>query len=196
MRAFLLVTLLSLASCAQQPSRPTVVLATDRGEIRIELATDAAPVTAEHFLTLAQSGILDALRFYRVVRPDNDRGTPKVAIVQGGLQDDAPLVPMIPHEPTDQTGLRHVDGSVSMARGLPGTATTEFFICIGDQPGLDAGARRNADGLGFAVFGRVTAGMDIVRDLHATPASELTGNNYVAGQVLREPLYVTAVSVR
>ena len=87
-----------------------------------------------------------------------------------------------------------VDGSISMARGAVGTASTEFFICIGAQPALDFGGSRNADGQGFAVFGRVTAGMDVVRAIHSAPADAPTEFEYFRGQLLEEPVVIEAVT--
>ena len=94
----------------------------------------------------------------------------------------------IPHETTDATGLAHVDGAISMARGEVGTASTEFFICVGAQPALDFGGARNPDGQGFAVFGHVVDGMDVVRNA-------LTDNPYLAGQVLSNPVTIESVRV-
>ena len=82
------------------------------------------------------------------------------------------MLPPIPHETTQQTGLRHADGTLSMARNEPGTASSEFFICVGDQPELDFGGKRNPDGAGFAAFGKVLAGLDVVRKIHQSPARE------------------------
>jgi peptidyl-prolyl cis-trans isomerase A (cyclophilin A) len=127
------------------------------------------------------------------VSPENDNGTPVISVIQGGIGDAAAPFPPIEHETTKRTGLKHVDGTISMARGAVGTAASEFFICIGDQPALDFGAMRNADGQGFAAFGRVVAGMDVVRAIHAMPANAATSDNYVSGQMLDEPIVILSV---
>ena len=146
-----------------------VVMATAEGDIEIDLYLDQAPVTAGNFLRLVDDGDLDGATFYRVVTYDNDRGSPKIEVIQGGLGDASEAFDTIDHETTEDTGIRHTDGVISMARGAVGTASTEFFICVGDQPGLDYGQLRNSDGQGFAAFGKVVSGMDVVNSIKATP---------------------------
>ena len=155
---------------ARPPAR--VSLETALGAIVIEVDTVRAPITAINFLRYVERGEYDGGRFHRTVR-DNNQPNNKVLIdvVQAGpdptgRQEELPVI----LERTRDTGLRHVDGAVSMARDGPDTATSEFFICIGDQPELDFGGRRNPDGQGFAAFGRVVAGMDVVRRIHDAPA--------------------------
>ena len=100
------------------------------------------------------------------MRLDNQPTSPvKIEVIQGGLKDDRVVGQYKPiaHETTDATGIKHEDGTISMARLEPGTASTEFFICVGDQPELDFGGKRNPDGQGFAAFGKVIRGMDVVR---------------------------------
>jgi len=150
-----------------------VRLETALGAIDIEV--DArAPVTAANFLRYVQRGDYDGGRFHRTVRAGNQPGkTVLIDVVQAGPDPTSlrrPELPAIALERTSGTGLRHVDGAVSMARDGPDTATSDFFICIGDQPELDFGGRRNPDGQGFAAFGRVVAGMDVVRLIHGAPA--------------------------
>lgn len=186
---------LMLAACAPEAERPVIVMQTDMGDIRIEIAADAAPVTGTNFLRLVEGGHLDGAGFYRIVRPDNDNGTPVISVIQGGLQDGSMRFTSIAHESTDTTGLKHVDGAISMARGEVGTASTEFFICVGAQPALDFGGKRNPDGQGFAVFGRVVDGMDVVRRIHALKADALTDNPYLAGQVLANPVKIESVRI-
>jgi peptidyl-prolyl cis-trans isomerase A (cyclophilin A) len=98
----------------------------------------------------------------------------KIEVIQGGLYEDnhPQALPPIAHETTNQTGVLHTDGVISMARMEPGTATCEFFICIGDQPALDYGGKRNPDGQGFAAFGKVVKGMDVVKEIHQTDAPD------------------------
>ena len=171
-----------------------VIMTTSEGNIEIELYRDRAPVTAGNFLKLVDNGDLDGGSFYRVVTDDNDRGSPKIEVIQGGLGDAGEGFATIAHENTGQTGIRHTDGVISMARGALGTASTEFFICIGDQPGLDHGQPRNADMQGFAAFGKVVNGMDVVRRINGLPADGPSESDYTKGQILTEP--VSIVSVR
>ena len=150
-----------------------VVLETALGRIEIEVDSSRAPVTAANFLRYVERGDYDGGRFHRTVRDGNQPGkTVLIDVVQAGRDPASarPDLPPIPLERTSVTGLRHVDGAVSMARDGPDTATSDFFICVGDQPELDFGGRRNPDGQGFAAFGRVVAGMDVVRRIHRSPA--------------------------
>lgn len=138
------------------------------GEIVCEIDTVHAPVTAKNFLMHIKNGTFENALFYRVVRPDNQPVSKvKIEVIQGGLYDDKLIEkqPSIIHETTQQTGLKHTNGALSMARNEPGTASTEFFICVGDQPSLDFAGTRNPDGQGFAVFGRVISGMEVVRKI-------------------------------
>ena len=151
----------------------TVVLRTGLGDLEIEVDEAHAPVTAANFLRYVDGGHYDGGRFHRTVRLDNQPGkTVLIEVVQAGVnptparRDFAP----IPLERTKDTGLRHRDGTVSMARDTPDSATSDFFVCIGDQPELDFGGKRNPDGQGFAAFGRVVAGMDVVRRIQLAPA--------------------------
>ena len=140
----------------------TVVIETTAGDITAEIHTDRAPITANNFLRYVDAG----MTFYRSVRMDNQpNDSVRIEVIQAG-SDRARrdrLRPSIPLERTTDTGLRHVDGTLSMARGGPDTATSSFFVCIGDQPSLDFGGLRNPDRQGFAAFGRVLDGMDVVR---------------------------------
>jgi len=170
-----------------------ITLSTDAGDIGIELYVGKAPITAGNFLELVDNGDLDGAAFYRVVNPGNDNGSPKITVIQGGLGDDGESFETIAHETTAQTGIRHTDGVISMARGAVGTASTEFFICIGDQPGLDYGAMRNADGQGFAAFGKVVSGMDVVRKINALPADGPSDSDYTKGQILAAPVVISSV---
>jgi len=167
-------------SCHRQ--YPEVTFVTELGEITMEVYTDRAPVTSENFLRLCQKGVYNQAAFYRVVTPGNQpQNTVKIEVIQGGLFHDSVIVqyPVIVHETTDETGIRHLDGTVSMARNEPGSASTEFFICIGDQPSLDFGGERNPDGMGFAAFGRVVKGMDVVEKIQQLPDSEQYLNRQV-----------------
>jgi peptidyl-prolyl cis-trans isomerase A (cyclophilin A) len=168
-----------------------VTLATAAGEIDVAVFTEKAPLSAADFLRYVDRGLYDGAGFYRVVRADNDRGTPKIEVIQGGLLDETKALPPIAHETTRDTGITHVDGTVSLARGAPGTGGgAAFFICVGDQPALDFGAARNPDGQGFAAFGRVVRGMDVVRRIHAMKADAPSPSEYMKGQILSEPVAI------
>lgn len=172
----------------------TIVMTTGEGKIEIELYRDKAPVTVGNFLKLVDGGHLDGSTFYRVVTYENDHGNPKIEVIQGGLGDESmsPFDP-IGHETTEQTGILHTDGVISMGRGDVGTASSEFFICIGDQPGLDYGEVRNPDRQGFAAFGKVVRGMDVVRRIDRLPADAPSDSAYTEGQILTDPVEIISV---
>lgn len=170
-----------------------VRLTTEKGAIDIALFGERAPITVANFLRYLDAGRYGKSgSFYRTVRPKGDVNATPINVIQGGLrQPDAPDAG-IAVEGTDRTGLTHLDGTVSMARMAPGwatpLATSEFFVCIGSAKGLDAGGARNADGQGFAAFGKVVAGMDVVRAIHQLPTGdEMAGTNWT-GQMLRPPV--------
>jgi len=161
----------------QQPesSLPQVKIKTELGDIIIEIDTINAPVTASNFLKYVDDKIFNSAFFYRVVRMDNQPNNEiKIEVIQGGLGfDESPLsLSPIEHETTDKTGILHKDGVISMARIEPGTASSEIFICVGDQPELDFGGKRNPDGQGFAAFGKVMKGMEVVRKIQSKPNKE------------------------
>ena len=152
-------------------SNPKVKISTTMGDIVVEIYSDKAPITANNFLAYVDSNKYSNLAsFYRVVRLDNqpDKAI-KIEVVQGGFYSDSVIekrqFPPIVHETTQQTGILHLDGAISMARMEPGSASSEFFICIGNQPELDFGGKRNPDGQGFAAFGKVISGMEVVRQI-------------------------------
>lgn len=169
---------------------------TEAGDLLVRLADDAAPVTVGNFLAHVDAHGYAGASFYRVVREDNQPDDAvRIAVIQGGLGFAAePPLPPIPHEPTSTTGLAHRDGTISMARREPGTASSEFFVCVGDQPELDFGGRRNPDGQGFAAFGHVEAGMDVVRAIHRGATGEATdARGRFATQLLAEPVRILSV---
>lgn len=150
------------------------------GEIDVEVDLARAPVTSANFLRCVEEGRYDGGRFHRTVRPDTEvRRDVPIEVIQAAAAGERDDVPPIPLERTSATGLRHVDGAVSMARDTPDSATSDFFICIGDQPSLDFGGARHADGQGFAVFGHVVRGGDVVRRIQAASAK---------GQILTPPV--------
>jgi peptidyl-prolyl cis-trans isomerase A (cyclophilin A) len=151
---------------------PEVIIHTTMGKVLIEVDTLHAPVSGKNFLFHCRQGTYSKGFFYRVVKPDNQPDNlSKIEVVQAGLfhSEEIEKYPVIIHENTNVTGLKHLDGTVSMARAEPGSASTEFFICIGDQRELDFGGKRNPDGQGFAAFGRVVEGMDVVKRIQQLP---------------------------
>ena len=150
-----------------------VEISTELGNITIEIYDKHAPLTSSNFLRYVDDGIFKETMFYRVVTKANQPlNEIKIEVIQGGLYSEEKMYEAIAHETTEDTGILHKDGIISMARNEPGTATSEFFICIGDQPELDFGGRRNPDGQGFAAFGRVIEGMDVVRKIQQQPEAE------------------------
>lgn len=142
------------------------IIETVEGNITIELYPDKAPLTVSNFLKYVDNGNYKNGAFFRVCNPNNEakRKYP-IGVIQGGSKVEADNFPPIILENTDQTGLKHKNGTLSMARLEPNTATDSFFICIGDQPELDYGGKRNSDGQGFAAFGKVTSGMSVVKKI-------------------------------
>ena len=158
---------------AQGPVR--VLVHTERGDILLEVDTAHAPHTAANFLRYVDAGHYDGGTFHRTVKMDNQPDSPvKIEVIQAGVNPDRAKdgFAAIPIERTSATGLRHTDGTISMARGQPDSATSGWFICINDQPSLDFGGARNPDGQGFAAFGRVVQGMDIVRTIQRAPNTD------------------------
>ena len=140
---------------------------TSAGNIEVELYGDKAPLTTSNFLQYVKDGVYNGGSFYRTVRPNNQRkDQPHIEVIQGGTDADSlKRRGPIELERTSLTGLKHEDGTISMARSTPNSATSEFFICINAQPSLDFGGTRNPDGQGFAAFGKVTKGMKIVKKI-------------------------------
>jgi peptidyl-prolyl cis-trans isomerase A (cyclophilin A) len=161
---------------ADAQTYPRVIIQTDFGNLEVEIDTVHAPLTAANFLRYVDLGFYRFGRFYRTVRADNQPDSKvKIAVVQAGLDSlRVKDFPPIKLERTSVTKLLHKDGTISMARDGPETATSDFFICVGDQPALDYGGKRNPDGQGFAAFGRVVLGMDVVRRINAAPAKGQT----------------------
>lgn len=171
-----------------------VVMTTDMGEVQIELYQHQAPVTVSNFLKYVDEGVYDDGSFYRVVRADNDNGNPQITVIQGDVKDGRKQWPAIELESTDKTGIRHLDGTLSMARLGPNTATSTFFICIDRQAGLDFGGKRAADGQGFAAFGKVIKGMEVVRAINNIRHAKTTNNAYMKGQMLTRPVVIKSIT--
>jgi peptidyl-prolyl cis-trans isomerase A (cyclophilin A) len=166
---------------------PRVVIQTPLGSMEVEVDTVRAPTTSRNFLRYVDQGSYRGGRFHRTVRSDNQpENRVRIAVIQGGLDSlRAKDFPPIRLERTTETGLSHRDGTISMARDGPDTATSDFFICIGDQPELDFGGKRNPDGQGFAAFGKVVRGMDVVRQIQTARAQ---------GQRLTPPIEIVDIT--
>jgi peptidyl-prolyl cis-trans isomerase A (cyclophilin A) len=188
-----LAVLLTGSSGAAQSDTgmPHVVVQTELGDIEIEVDAAHAPGTAANFLKYVDAKHFDGGTFHRTVKMDNQPDNQiKIEVIQAGVNPDRAKegFPPIALERTSKTGLLHKDGAVSMARGGPDSATSGFFICINDQPSLDFGGMRNPDGQGFAAFGRVVRGMDVVRKIQQAPNTD--------AQRLTPPIKIVAVTRR
>ena len=175
------------ASQAEAPKADLVPVAIETSLGRIVVAIDQgrAPVTAANFLRYVDTKRFDGQSFYRAMNNGPDGG-----LIQGGVTTDArKLLPPIAHEPTSQTGLKHVAGALSMARLTPGSAKADFFILTADIPGFDAGGP-GGDADGFAVFGHVVEGMDVVKAIYAAPTSPTKGEGVMKGQMLEPPVRI------
>jgi peptidyl-prolyl cis-trans isomerase A (cyclophilin A) len=193
-RAFLAALLAAPMTGAARAGEVRVKMVTEKGTIVIALDLAHAPITAGNFLAYADKGLMNGGSFYRTVSPRNDNNPATISVIQGGLGDGGARLAPIVHETTKATGLKHKDGVISMARNEPGSATSEFFICLGDNPALDYGGARNKDGQGFAAFGRVVEGTDVVRAIHAA-ATETRGDDpYMKGQIIKKPVRILELS--
>ena len=164
---------------------------TGAGKIVLELYPDRAPITVANFLHYVDTKRYDGLHFFRAARAP---GAPTFGLVQGGGFTDARLLYKgIAHEPTSQTGILHHDGTISMAREKPGTAQADFFIAVGDAPYLDADPTKPGDNLGYAAFGKVVEGMDVVRAILAMPTEGKPRNPTMQGQILTDPVPIVSV---
>lgn len=169
-----------------RPATVRVSLQTSEGPITLELETERAPVTSANFLRYVDQKRFDGITFYRATKV-----APGYGLIQGGARNDPRrALPPIAHEPTSQTGLSHVDGAISMARNAPGSASGDFFITIGAMPSMDADPKQPGDNLGFAVFGRVVEGMDVVHRILEAPISPTEGEGVMRGQMLATPIRI------
>lgn len=168
-----------------------VILETELGDIEVSVDLEKAPASAGDFLVYVDQGLYESAAFYRTVMPGNDNGSPVISVIQGGVIEPERALPPVRHETTEETGIRHLSGTISLARSEPGTGGgSAFFICIGEQPSLDFGGRRNPDGQGFAAFGQVTRGMDVVYAIHKREANGESDSDYTAGQILTDPVVI------
>lgn len=190
-RRFFPITLALFAAATVQaappPSTVKVALKTSEGMIVVAVDTKRAPVTAKNFLAYVDQKKLDGTTFYRAARAI---GNAKRGFIQGGVHRDARRsLPPIAHEPTSRTGIRHIDGAISMARREPGSAMGEFFILAGDAPAMDAKPGGGDANAGYAAFGRVVSGMPVVKRILAVPTWP-GGSGSMKGQLIKQPVKI------
>jgi len=185
------VVLLPLSSAApaaaEEKAAPRVLIRTELGTTEVELEAKKAPATVANFLRYVDGKFYDGGVFHRTVTADNQpKDKVRIQVIQGAANPkrEKDAFPPIKLERTNRTGLKHADGAISMARDGPDTATHEFFLCVGAQPSLDFGGKRNPDGQGFAAFGRVVKGMGVVKKIQAAPAN---------GQTLTPPVKILSI---
>ena len=190
LRSFVLLLVLCVPLFAiADDNKPVVVtIKTEKGEIEVELDAKNAPNTTANFLRYVDAKHYENGRFHRTVTPNNQPDNAvKIEVIQAGVHPDKEKkdFPAIKLERTRDTKMTHLNGTISMARDGPDTATSDFFVCVGDQPELDFGGKRNPDGQGFAAFGRVVKGMDVVRAIQKSVAD---------GQLLKPPIPIQSIT--
>jgi peptidyl-prolyl cis-trans isomerase A (cyclophilin A) len=179
------LALMLAAPLLAQQGPVTVIIETELGVMEAEIDVAKAPLSGANFLKYVDAKLYDGGRFHRTVTPGNQPDNQvKIEVVQAGRAPGTQGFPAIPLERTSVTGLQHQDGTLSMARNGPDTATSDFSICLGDQPSLDFAGKRNPDGQGFAAFGRVVKGMDVARKIQGQPAD---------GQRLTPPVRILSI---
>lgn len=207
--ATLLLLTASVGPAEETPdaNNPLVTLVTALGEIELELFEDRAPQTTRFFLDLLESGAYDGTAFYRSTSLENETGP---RLIQGGplhnvltgsrprLVEYSAAEKLTTIETTSVTGLKHTEGTVSMARDLAATGHVlpDLFICLGDFPELDEGGRTRPDTKGFPAFGRVTSGLDVVRRIAEPPTDGATWTGRLKGEILSEPVMIESVKVQ
>lgn len=168
-----------------------VAVKSGMGQIVLKLYPDKAPITVANFLRYVDTKRYDGSTFYRASKAPTDAS---IGLVQGGLQNDpAKILKPIAHESTLKTGLKHKDGTVSLARRAQGSATSDFFICVGDSSYLDADPNAPGDNAGFAAFGQVVEGMDVVKKILAAPVSATAGSPEMKGEMLKPPVPIVSM---
>jgi peptidyl-prolyl cis-trans isomerase A (cyclophilin A) len=180
--------LMATATPTLAPPGPGVVrliMTTGEGPLTLDLFADKAPITVANFLRYVDAGLYNRSAIYRGSQAPN---APQIGLVQGGARMSRKPIPPIAHESTLQTGLKHLNGTISMARKEPGSANSDFFICCGAAPYLDANPATPGENLGYAAFGQVVEGMDIVLRILDMPKSEDAENPVMRGQMLANPV--------
>lgn len=186
-----LTLLFSIVLQAATPAPPVVVVfETDLGKFEVAVDVAHAPITAANFLKYVDGGGYDGGYFHRSVRTDNDpKAKTRIEVVQASRGGRMTASPPIPLERTNATGLKHLAGTISMARAArPDSAVSDFFVCVSDTPSLDFGGERNADGQGFAAFGQIVSGMDVINKIHQSPTNDKEDMNQ---QILIPRIWIT-----
>ncbi len=179
---------LAASPALAQTANPKVAITTDHGVITAEIFLDKAPITAGNFLRYVDTRRYDDSRFYRAVKTP---GATDLGLIEAGVPNHPEhLLPPVKHEPTTQTGIHNTDGTLSLARFAPGTGQADFSIVVGDGTYLDADPSQPGDNLGFAAFGRVTEGMDVVKTILGLPADGVARNPTMKGQILSPPVKI------
>jgi peptidyl-prolyl cis-trans isomerase A (cyclophilin A) len=183
-----------VAPAAPAPPKQVIVrvmMQTADGPILIELEKQRAPITTNNFLRYVDQKRFDGTSFYRAVK---QQGAPGCGLAQGGVRyDPKKVLPPIAHEPTSKTGLSHTDATISMARNAPGTASGDFFITVCPMAYMDADPSQPGDNLGYAAFGHVVEGMDVVKKILASPTSPTAGAGLMKGQMLAPTVRILSV---
>lgn len=175
---------------APLPARVRVAMTTSEGPIVLELDAEHAPLTVANFLKYVAVRRYDGTEFYRAMKYGAQEEA-RAGLIQGRARwDGRAIIPPVKHEPTTLSGIKHLDGTISMARGAVDTATSDFFITLGPMPALDADPSQAGDNLGYAAFGRVVEGMDVVRRIHALPIDMNKGDGIMKGQILATPVKI------
>ena len=197
MKKILVLLFALIIGSTANAQHPKVKMITDKGEIIAELYADRAPLSVANFLRYVDAEKYDGATFFRAVRMANQiQNKIKIEVVQIDVDESVEQFDPIPLERTRDTGINHVDGSLSMARGGPDTATASFSIAINENPNLDFGSMRNPDGQGFAAFGRVISGMEIVREIQmaeTVPPEDPDNLEFTAGQMIVNPVVIKSI---
>ena len=164
-----------------------ILIKTELWDIKVEINLEKAPITSTNFLRYVDNRLYDGTTFFRAVSKEESFPNQNVPIevIQGGQVSKEKEYPPIEHETTEKTGLKHVEGAISMSRGKPGSATSSFFFCLRDEPELDYGGHRNADGQGFSAFGKIVSGIEVAKKVHEQPRE---------GQRLKQPIGIISIS--
>lgn len=185
-KIFLILVLLFTITNSSAQKKEVCIIKTSLGDITVESYPKKAPITVANFLKYVDAHLYDNTNFFRSVTLNNQpKDSVKIEVIQGGEVDSTKVLEAIPLERTTKTGILHKNGTISMARDTPDSATCSFFICINDQPSLDFGGKRNKDGQGFAAFGKVAKGMDVVKKI------QLLGPN--DNQYFKPPVVILSI---
>lgn len=191
----LIIAVTCIVGSLSAQSENIYIIETEVGDIKFEVFPKQAPITVANFYKYVELNAFEDADFFRVVRMDNQPNNDvKIEVIQGNFTDSTHMLTPIGHETNNKTGILHKDGTVSMARLDPGTASLSFFICINDQPELDFGGKRNADGTGFAAFGQVIEGMNVVKKIQSGKAKTVPGSpDLWLSQILKKKVKIKRI---